>query len=161
LAWILSKRRAIRIKFRSIDAMPLPRTIGPFLWSFAFLPFSLDVAGQEDWPVRFEAGGSTFQLYAFQPETMSGNSFSARAAISMERTQDAEPVFGALWGDGVLEVDRDSRLGSLIRFEVDDVRFPGITGKAEIDALRNTLTEAIPRHAPPISIDWLVAALEQ
>ena len=141
--------------------MPLPRTIGPFLWSFAFLALSFDVAGQEDWPVRFEAGGSTFQLYAFQPETMSGNTFSARAAISMERTQDAEPVFGALWGDGVLEVDRDSRLGSLIRFEVDDVRFPGITGKAEIDAIRNTLTEAIPRHAPPISIDWLVAALEQ
>jgi hypothetical protein len=124
--------------------------------------FSMAVGmAQEGWPVRFQAGGNEYQLFAPQPESMDGMYFTARAAISMKRPQDRSPIFGAIWADAKLELDRGSRLGRLIRFDVNDARFPGVEDRQELSRLRQSLSSEIPMHAPPISMDWLVAALEE
>jgi hypothetical protein len=114
---------------------------------------------QNEWPVEFTIEGTRYQMFAPQPESLEGMRFSARSAISMQRSTDRSPVFGALWGDGLLEMDRSTRLGKLIKFTVTDVRFPDTKsdGTAELKTL---LSEAIVANAPPISMDWLVAALE-
>ncbi len=130
------------------------------LMLLAIVPPGFAIA-QEGWPVRFSIGEENYQLFAPQPESMNGNRFTARAAISMQRAQDAQPVFGAIWGDGKLELDRGSRLGRLIEFKVTDARFPGVDDTQELARLRQALSEAIPANAPPISMDWLVAALEE
>ncbi len=122
---------------------------------------AFSVFAQEQWPIRFEADGQQFQVFAPQPESMSGDRFSARAAVALQRPQDKSPVFGAIWGDAVMEVDRSSRLGKLTSFNVSDARFPGLTDAAEIARLKATLSNEIPKHTSPISIDWLVSALEQ
>ena len=116
---------------------------------------------QEEWPVRFESDGINYQVFKPQPESLTGNKFSARAAVSMERPHEKAPVFGAVWGDGTLELDRGSRLARIIEYKVDDARFPGVDDGSELASIRSAITNAIPEIAPVISLDWMVAALEQ
>lgn len=115
---------------------------------------------QDQWPVKFEQDGDNYQVFAPQTETMSGDRFTARAAVTVQRPGDKEPVFGALWGEGTLMVDRDNRLGLLTRFTVSDVRFPGITDQAAKDRIAAQVSEGLPKAAGPMSIDWLVASME-
>jgi hypothetical protein len=109
----------------------------------------------------FTSGGDQVQVFKPQPETFDGTSFTTRAAVALQRSQDTEPVFGAIWGGGELEIDRSSRMGQLSSFKVTDAGFPGITDMAELDRIKTMLSTEIPAHAAPISIDWLVASLEE
>lgn len=116
---------------------------------------------QEDWPLRFTAEGTAYQVFAPQPERLSGNHFAARMAVSIKRPSDKEAIFGAVWGDGMLEMDRDNRRGRLVAFSVTDARFPGITDEGELLRLRTTLSAEVPKHTPQLSMDLLVSALEE
>ncbi|MCW5899008.1 MAG: hypothetical protein KIT10_07035 [Flavobacteriales bacterium] len=111
------------------------------------------------WPIAFEADGYQVKVYTPQPEAIDGDRFQARAAVSLLRSGEKVPVFGAIWGEGQLAVDRATRLGTLTQFEVGDVRFPEAAGRDK-EALKAMFSREIPRHAPPIAIDWLVAALD-
>ena len=115
--------------------------------------------GDAQWPLAFSADGYEVRVYAPQPESISGDRFVARMAVSLQNGTSKAPVFGAVWGDGSMAVDRSTRLGRLVGFEVNDVRFPEPLA-GETETIRTMLTREIPRHAEPIPIDWLVAALE-
>lgn len=115
---------------------------------------------EDNWPVRFTAGGHQFQVFTPQPESLNGIHFTARAAVALQRAQDKEPVFGAIRGEGLLEMDRGSRLAALSKFTVTDAKFPGITDAAEVDQLKSLLSTGIATNAGPISLDWLEEALE-
>jgi len=115
----------------------------------------------DGWPLVFSSGDDQVQVFKPQPETFDGTSFTARAAVAVQRKQDASPVFGAVWGNGTLAVDRTSRVGKLTAFKVTDVRFPGITDTAEQLRIKTMLSDGILAHAPPIDLDWMVAALEE
>lgn len=118
------------------------------------------VPADDQWPVKFTAGTDQVQVFAPQPEEVNGDHFKARFAVSLQRTQDKSPVFGAVWGDGVLELDRSTRLGKLTQFTVTDIRFPGIDEAGEKQRLSTLLSEGILANTAPIPIDWLIAALE-
>lgn len=115
----------------------------------------------QDWPLSFTHDGVEVQVFKPQPESFDGTSFTARAAASVKRPTDEAPLFGAVWGNGVLAVDRTERMGTLTSFNVTDIRFPGLADKEERSQIQAILTKGITRTAPPISIDWLVAALEE
>ncbi|MEO8591465.1 MAG: hypothetical protein ABI432_18940 [Flavobacteriales bacterium] len=117
-------------------------------------------AGQEQWPLLFTANGDEVQVFAPQPESFDGTRFSARAAVAVKRPQDNGPIFGAVWGQGVLEVDRDSRMGELKSFTVTDARMPGMSAE-ELTRFKEMLSTEIPKRTAPISIDWIVSALEE
>ncbi|MBK9421446.1 MAG: hypothetical protein IPN44_10415 [Flavobacteriales bacterium] len=129
--------------------------------------FSLPARAQEavddprDWPLVFTSNNDEVQVFKPQPETFDGATFTARAAVALKRPTDTEPVFGAIWGNGDLEVDRNNRMGKLTTFKVTDARFPGITDMDELSGIKEMLSTEIPAHAAPIPIDWLVAALEE
>lgn len=111
------------------------------------------------WPVAFQSQGYAVKVYTPQPESMDGDRFVARAAVSLQRTGDKQPLFGAVWGEGQLAVDRATRMGTLTRFDITEARFPDPIGKDDA-SLRTMLSREIPRHAPPIAIDWWLSALE-
>ena len=118
-------------------------------------------AKQQEWPLVFTSNVGQVQVFKPQPESFDGTSFTARAAVALQREKDASPVFGAIWGNGVLAVDREDRLGKVTSFKVTDARFPGITKAEELARIKEALSEGIPENAAPIPIDWLVAALDE
>lgn len=109
--------------------------------------------------MTIEAEGRTINIYQPQPESYKDGRFTGRAAISgAQKGQD--PVFGAIWFSGFLEVDRDTRMGTLTELQVTDIRFPNLTDTARITQWKTFLSTEIPKHAQPISIDRLIASLE-
>ncbi len=126
----------------------------------ALLAFgSITSQAQDQWPVVFTANGDEVQVFTPQPESYDGSRVSMRAAVALKRSTDKEPVFGAIWGQGTLEVDRGSRMGKLTSFNVTDARMPGLE-TAELNRFKETLSAEIPKHTAPIAIDWIVSALE-
>jgi hypothetical protein len=135
-----------------------------FTWIAATLLLSAGAQAQEkqdDWPMVFTTGEDQVQVFKPQPESFDGTSFTARAAVALQRPEDGSPVFGAIWGNGVLAVDRTDRMGTLTSFKVTDARFPGVSDVNELSRIKEMLSNGITQHAPPIAIDWLVAALEE
>lgn len=124
----------------------------------ALLPCSIATA-QNQWPLDFTANGDEVQVFTPQPEAYDGKRISIRAAVALKRATDKEPVFGALWGNGVLRVDRDSRMGELTAFTVTDVRMAGMN-EEELTRFKEMLSTEIPKHSAPLAIDWIVSALE-
>lgn len=134
----------------------------------AWIPLMLLTAGSafaqensDGWPLVFTSGTDQVQVFKPQPESFDGTSFTARAAVALQRSGDNTPVFGAIWGNGVLAVDRSNRMGTLTSFKVTDARFPGITDAAEVARLKDMLSAGILAHAAPVAMDWMVAALEE
>lgn len=134
-----------------------------FLLGATLLGTALATKAQDTdvWPLVFTSGDDQVQVFKPQPESFDGTRFTARAAVALQRPQDANPLFGAIWGNGVLEVDRDARMGKLATFKVTDARFPQLTDAAEVTRLKDMLSTEIPQHSALISIDWLVGALEE
>lgn len=114
----------------------------------------------DQWPVVFVSGSDQVQVFTPQPEKIDGDHFSARFAVALQRPTDADPIFGAVWGNGVLAIDRSTRLGELTSFTVTDVRFPGVDDAAELQRIKEMLGKDLPKHTTPIAIDWLIASLE-
>lgn len=114
----------------------------------------------DQWPVVFTSGSDQVQVFTPQPEKIDGDHFSARFAVAIQRPSDADPIFGAVWGNGVLAIDRTTRLGELTSFTVTDVRFPGVDDAMEQERIKKMLGSALPKHTAPIAIDWLIASLE-
>lgn len=141
------------------------RTLARLILPVHVLMCSLPAFAQEDgtsgWPLVFTSGGDQVQVFKPQPESFDGNSFTGRAAVALKRPADKTPVFGAIWGNGTLAVDRSNRMGTLTDFKVTDARFPGISDAGEISAIKESLSKGITEHAAPIAIDWLVAALDE
>lgn len=118
------------------------------------------VVPDDQWPVAFQADGYAVRLFAPQPEAVDGDRFTARMAVSLVRSGEKNAVFGAIWGEGRMAVDRGTRMATLLRFDVTDVRFPAPLDQ-ESARIRTMLSREIPRHTDPFSIDWLLASLEQ
>lgn len=125
-------------------------------------------AQQDLWPVRFEANGAKYQVFAPQPESITGAHFTARMAVGVQRAQDEQPVFGAIWGDGVLALESgatlsggQARIGTLASFTVTDARFPSLSDEAELMAIREAIANELPGASGPISTDWLAAELKE
>ncbi|MBK6543463.1 MAG: hypothetical protein IPG10_19745 [Flavobacteriales bacterium] len=111
---------------------------------------SITAGAQDQWPVVFTANGDEVQVFTPQPESYDGSRVSMRAAVALKRATDKEPVFGAIWGQGTLEVDRGSRMGKLTSFNVTDARMPGLE-TAELNRFKETLSaeiRSIPRRSP-------------
>src|SRR5688500_19486932 len=71
------------------------------------------------WPLEIQHGESRILLYQLQPESLTGDELTARAAVSIARGLGAEPRFGAVWIEARIATDRATRTVSLL-----DVRIP-------------------------------------
>jgi hypothetical protein len=117
------------------------------------------VIAQDQWPMVIDAEGRTITIYQPQPESYEVGRFTARAAVSAS-TKGQDPVFGAIWMNGFLEVDRDTRMGTLTELKVTDIRFPSLTDTTAIQQWKDYLSAEIPRHAQPISVDRIIASMD-
>ena len=123
------------------------------------LMLSTLLTAQDQWPLQIPAEKGTITIYQPQPESYADGNVTARAAVAwQERGKD--PVYGAIWVTGFLEVDRTTRMGTLTRVTVTDVRSPALMDSARTQQIKDYLSTEIPKYTQPIAIDRLIASLE-
>ena len=119
------------------------------------------VAGARDfdktWPKEIKEKKAKILVYQPQLETFDDNRLTARSAVSVTM-KDAAPVFGAVWFDARIEVDRDDREVKLKETKVTDVKFPTASpeGLAE---LRKVIEDEVPKWGDKLNYDELVALM--
>jgi hypothetical protein len=119
--------------------MPLPRIMQSFIRPGVASLLAVLAAGagfaianparadDPSWPRQFDSSNGSFVIYQPQPENLSGDVLTGRAAFSLKKIGDAYPAFGVIWFTERIEVDRDSLTVTARDFDVTKVRLPSIT----------------------------------
>lgn len=89
------------------------------------------VAEEERWPRQIPTQNGSITIYQPQFESMKGDSLRVRAAVSYQRKDAKEPVFGVTWLLVKVRTDRDARTATLSAPLVERTRFPEITAEQE------------------------------
>jgi hypothetical protein len=105
----------------------------------AALLFAAGAARAEtSFPQEIDSTAGKIVVYQPQPEKLSGNTVTCRAAFSLLPKGKTEPVFGALWFTSRIETDQAKGLVAFEDIDVTNVRWPDSTAGDEA-----TLTRAI------------------
>jgi hypothetical protein len=132
-----------------------------FLLSSFLLAFGFCRAADE-WPKLINTNnGTQIKVYEPEPESFKGNILMFRSAISILGSGSNDPVFGAFWGTAKVETDRDNRTLTINSLDVTSIRIPAIEGQDTIDYIDDALESKFPTAAGPISLDAIVATLNQ
>jgi len=137
-----------------------------YVTKIVFLFISLLAFGytraSDDWPKLIKTdNGTQIKVYQPEPESFKGNILMFRSAISFLASGSNEPVFGAFWGTAKVETDRDNRTLMINNLDVTSIRIPAIEGQDTIDFIDDALETKFPQAAGPISLDEIVATLNQ
>ncbi len=132
-----------------------------FLLSSCLLAFGFSRAADE-WPKLINtSNGTQIKVYEPEPESFKGNTLMFRSAISILSNGSNDPVFGAFWATAKVETDRDNRTLTINNLDVTSIRIPAIEGQDTIDYIDDALESQFPAAAGPISLDAIVATLNQ
>ncbi len=117
---------------------------------------------QSDWPrtLNTQKGGIII-IYQPQPERLQEGKLIGRAAVSVREIAGDEPLFGAFWYETSMLTDRDSRMATMDGIKITDVKLPGIDDSDKLNRFRKFLEMEIPKWNLEISMDALVATLEE
>jgi hypothetical protein len=119
-------------------------------------------AAAEDhgWPREIKSPKARILLYEPQLESLEKTTLKERSAISVTPAGKTEPVFGVIWADAQVAIDRDDRTVHFLSIDVTRVRFPGSTPEQEKD-LETLLEKEFPKWDLTYSLDRMIAGLEQ
>src|SRR5437867_5870938 len=115
-------------------------------------------AADSSWPRQFDSPSGSFVVYQPQPEDLNGDLLASRAAFSLQKGADANPIFGVLWFTEHIEIDRDSSTAAGRDLDVTKVRLPGIT-PAEAGRYEKLVESEAKRWDLSGSLDELKAGL--
>ena len=119
-------------------------------------------AAQNTWPKEIPlANGGKIVIYQPQPESLNGVVLSARAAVSIATTADADQTFGAIWFDANLQTDKDARTGTLESLVIKEAKFPAIKDAAQLQQYKRILENEVPKWDLQFSLDQLVTSVQQ
>ncbi|MBE0571048.1 MAG: DUF4766 domain-containing protein [Ignavibacteriaceae bacterium] len=114
----------------------------------------------EEWPkIITHSSGTEVTFYQPQIESFDNIILQSRAAIMIKSQKQTEPIFGAVWIQAKVLTDRDTRLITLDEVVVTDAKFPN-QDSTKIEELKKFLSEEIPKWELDITIDQLIASLE-
>ena len=116
-------------------------------------------AADQGWPRRFEHAKGTVLMYQPQLESFQGDRLTARAAVSVQKKEWKQPVFGVVWLSARALTDRDTRQVTINEAKVTDTKFPNATPE-QIAQFQDFLNGEIEDRSHTISLDRLLAMLE-
>ena len=111
------------------------------------------------WPREVQADNAKIIMYQPQIETFVGDKLTGRAAVSVTMKDSVNPVFGVVWIDSKVSVDKDARTVDVLETTVTKVRFPNADEENE-NKLAALLEKDIPTWELSMSLDRLLVALE-
>jgi len=90
------------------------------------------VAGAQvsGWPREIDHAKGTVVVYQPQPESLHGNLLRARTAVAVHLAGQ-EPVFGVVWLEAALAIDKTARVATATSLAVTRVRFPNAAPEQE------------------------------
>jgi len=144
---------------RIYSAWNLMGTVILTILSLALLLARPALAAQDSWPKRFEHPKATVIMYQPQLEEMKGDKLTAYTAVSVQKKEWKQPVFGAVWLAGRVDTNRDTRMATIDEVKITDAKFPEATPK-QLEKLKTFLNEEFQDWSTTISLDRLLAALE-
>lgn len=110
------------------------------------------------WPMELDTPDGQVTVYQPQLIKFDGDKISARAAVSVQKPGQQEPVFGAIWMESRVSTDRVARTVQILDVKVTRVRFPEGTSVSEQN-MTTALSTTLPDH--PLSLDQLLAMVEE
>ncbi|MEI8074666.1 MAG: hypothetical protein WCH78_07955 [Bacteroidota bacterium] len=137
-----------------------------FIKSIMLLPlFScllLLVQAQSDWPKEIPISNSgKITIYQPQPEKLEGVKLFGRAAVSVRKNANDEPVFGAIWVEAMLNTDKDKGTATLESLKVVQTKFPGIADATQLSELAAAIEKQVPAWNLTISMERLKNSIHQ
>jgi hypothetical protein len=143
--------------FRGRHVVPILMAVSALLWATASQAREDDARG--GWPREIQVGEAVITLYQPQLDSWEGNAVECRAAVSVEMTPDAAPVFGAVWLSARFETDRSARMVTFTDIRVPSVRFPQAS-QGQRQKLAEILEGEMTTWNLEISLDRLVPTLD-
>ncbi len=114
--------------------------------------------GMVDWPKVINNPSAKIVVYQPQLESFTDDHLAARAAVSVTQPKK-DAVFGAVWFDAQVAVDRSTRIVTLLETKVTEAKFPNATAD-QIASLESIIEKEIPNWGTQLSYDELVALLQ-
>jgi hypothetical protein len=111
-----------------------------------------------EWPQEIDATEGKIVVYQPQPEKLTGNILSGRAAMSLELKNKAEPIFGAFWFTAKIDTDQDAGTALVRDVKVTRVRWPDSTAENQA-RFTQVVEQAMPQAGFEISLERLSASL--
>ncbi|HTP52098.1 MAG TPA: hypothetical protein VMK42_15490 [Anaeromyxobacteraceae bacterium] len=114
---------------------------------------------QTSWPRSIDLEKGSLEIYQPQIERYQGVALSARSAVAWT-PKGQEPIFGVVWLDARVLVDKDARDVAVEQVTVKKVRFPNITPENEQKA-KAVLEREIPKWDLHIPLSDIQASLAE
>ena len=130
--------------------------------SYMIFAENKQAAPVSNWPKQINTTNGKILVYQPQPDSLIGIRLYGRAAVSYTKNGQ-EPIFGAIWFQTNIAVDRDSRDVSLNGAKILNVRFPNQDqqNNDKIEKFKKTLETDIPNWDIDMTIDELNASLKE
>ena len=115
-------------------------------------------SGANGWPREIDTDKGNILLYQPQVDSLNGDKLSSRAAVSITLKGKSDPIYGAVWLESRLSIDREARSAEVVDVKVPKMRFHDATPEQETE-LRAHLEKEIPSWHLTIPLDGLKATL--
>lgn len=111
------------------------------------------------WPIKFISEEGVTTVYQPQLESFKDNRLTGRSAVSVQMTGAKTPVFGAVWLEGRVSIDRESGLVTVTSVDVTDVKAPEVSADG-FAKFKKLLSEQLTQSQFVIPLAQLTATME-
>ena len=101
-------------------------------------------ASTGSWPKEIELQKYTFIIYQPQPQGLEGNKLKVLTAISLESNANPQPIFGAMWFEAQVSVNKSNNKASIDNFKLSKLQFT-YDDKKKIEELRKLIESRMPQ----------------
>ena len=112
-----------------------------------------------DWPKEIKKNGTDVILYQPQLDKLDGNILEGRVALSV-KPKDEDVIYGALWFKARISANYDDRTAILEKLDIIKIHFPDFDDTTRANRFADLLTKEIESWDMVMSLDRIVAALE-
>jgi len=127
---------------------------------FLSVLFGLNLQASENtWPKEIELKKHTLVIYQPQPQDLTGNTLKILAAISVESKANPQPVFGAMWFEAQIDVDKSENRATLGSFVLTKLQF-SLDEEDNVAKLEKLIESRMPKLSFDISYQKLLSTLE-
>jgi len=128
---------------------------------FVLFVFSFFGIAEEtrEWPKEIKTDRLTVLMYQPQLDRLDGDKLYARAAVSVARSKEDLPIFGAIWLEARIETDPTTRMVSFHDIKIPKVYFAEATEEQK-KRFADGLKKEIPTWSWSLSKDRLIAMLK-